>query len=204
MELGGDQIEHMPRKKRSCCKKKSLDMGLDVDYINETVYLDDISVPWLLSLAWHELIIGSAATSIVVILFFTLLFDQLDGIENIEDSFALSTQTFLTIGYGTLAPHTLWGHTIVWLETFVSVMVLAIVTGIPYIQFSKPSSHLTFANPIIHQGTLGAQLQFRLALNTNGARLLDARFRLTLAHTERSPVGTVCTSGIIFIIVYLL
>ena len=39
-------------------------------------------------------------------------------------------------------PHTLWGHIIVYFETFTSVIVLAVITGVPYVKFSKPSAKL--------------------------------------------------------------
>ena len=57
-----------------------------------------------------------------------------------------------TFRYGGLAPTTLWGHTIVYMETFVSIIVLALVTGIPYIKFSKPSTKLVFGRPVINIG----------------------------------------------------
>lgn len=94
-------------------------------------------------------------------------------------------------GYGALGPRTLWGHAIVFLETFASVIVLAIVTGIPYIKFSKTHNKLKFTNPVVNMGEHGPQLQIRICIDTQQAQLFNAKFKLTLARTERSSMGTV-------------
>jgi len=164
---------------------------LRLQYINETMLVSDFFVHWLLSLSWPELISVSVGTSFVCILVFTGLFVGLDGVADVQSAFALSTQTFLTIGYGSLAPTSLWGHTIVFLETYVSVLVLAVVTGVPYIKFSKPSPKLVFAKPVLNRGPMGPQLQIRMCVDTQHAQMVNARFKLTLARTERSSMGTV-------------
>lgn len=82
-----------------------------------------------------------------------------------------------------------------FLETFASVVVLAIVTGVPYIKFSKPASKVMFADPVINRGVQGPQLQIRICMDTQHACLINARFKLTLAWTKRSPMGTVRVSA---------
>ena len=179
--------------KRTCksCWKGGTQSTLMVKFINERLPESKLTVHWLLSMTWPEMILLSVGTSLAFILFFAALFHLLDGYDDAQEAFAVSTQTFLTIGYGSLAPKTMWGHTIVYLETFSSVIVLSIVTGIPYIKFSKSVAKLVIAQPVINMGDQGPQLQIRFCMDTQHAHLTDVKFKLTLARTERSATGMV-------------
>jgi inward rectifier potassium channel len=72
------------------------------------------------------------------------------------DAWNLAVQTYLTIGYGVLTPEdTWWG--VLWgiLATSLALFDVAVVTGVPYIKFSKPRCKVLFSSIItvsMHQG----------------------------------------------------
>ena len=55
-----------------------------------------------------------------------------------EQLFYFSVQTIGTIGYGTMAPSTRYGHVIVALESLVGIVSVALVTGITFSKFARP------------------------------------------------------------------
>ena len=187
--------KRLARQKLCCRPKKS--STLHIHYINQTTVLSKVLVHWLLTLSWPELVSVSVGLSLIVIIFFAILFFLLDDFENSWDGlhavFAMSSQTFLTIGYGTLAPRTAAGHAIVFFETFCSVVVLSLATGIPYKKFSKPSQKIDFAKPVVNQDHFGPRLQMRFAMNVQNAQLTNVNINLTLARSLRTPNGTVCS-----------
>lgn len=88
---------HRKRARRRCCRGQA-QSTLRLEYINQSLVLSDFFVHWLLSLTWPELIIASVGTSLFFILAFGGMFHWLDGYDSVQESFAISTQTFLTIG----------------------------------------------------------------------------------------------------------
>lgn len=75
---------------------------LQVEFVNQTLVITDFSVHWLLSLSWPGLIVLSVGTSLLFVVLFVVLFAGLffglDGYTDAQEAFAISTQTFLTIG----------------------------------------------------------------------------------------------------------
>ena len=83
--------------------------------------------------------------------------DYFSDLENGKfDAWNLAVQTYLTIGYGVLTPEdTWWG--VLWgvLATSLALFDVAVVTGVPYIKFSKPRCKVLFSSIItvsMHQG----------------------------------------------------
>ncbi len=74
---------------------------------------------------------------------------------DVADLFFFSVETFSTTGYGDMHPLSFYGHVIATLETFVSLIATAGVTGLIFARFSRPRARLVFArNPIVasHDG----------------------------------------------------
>ena len=68
----------------------------------------------------------------------------------------LAVQTYLTIGYGVLTPSPTW-WSILWgfLATSLALVDVAIITGVPYIKFSKPRCKILFSTVVtvnMHEG----------------------------------------------------
>src|SRR4029077_8528113 len=60
-------------------------------------------------------------------------------------AFFFSIETSATVGFGDMHPQTLYGHIIASIEIFVSVLSIALTTGVMFARFSRPRSRILFA-----------------------------------------------------------
>jgi inward rectifier potassium channel len=98
-----------------------------------------------------------------------------------SDAFFFSVQTLATIGYGSMTPSTLIAHTLVSVEALTGLMGFALVTGLVFARFSRPSACVVFSrNAVIAPYGDGRALMFRLA-NARNVNLLEMRASVTLA-----------------------
>jgi inward rectifier potassium channel len=126
-------------------------------------------------------------------LFFASLYlligvDQLTGTEHsesfldqFEQAFFFSAQTLTTVGYGHISPHGTLSNIISSLESFVGIMVFAIVTGLFFARFSRPQAYLKFSDNILispYKDFTG--LMFRIAASRNN-HLTSVEARVTCA-----------------------
>ena len=63
-----------------------------------------------------------------------------------SDAFFFSVETLATVGYGHAYPDTLYGHCIVTLEIMVGLFGLAVMTGLIFVRFSRPTAQIKFSN----------------------------------------------------------
>src|SRR5450432_755690 len=106
-----------------------------------------------------------------------------------EDAFFFSVQTMATIGYGTMAPVTRFAHVVVTVEAVVGILSVALVTGITFSKFSRPSARIVFSDRMVIAPRDGVpHLMFRLA-NWRHNQVLEAHLRLILLVTEKTTEG---------------
>ncbi len=95
---------------------------------------------------------------IVLNLFFSGVYmfigiDQLKGIPDNQppffSAFFFSTQTFTTVGYGSVSPGGTGAEIVAMIEAFFGLMAFAIATGLLYGRFSKPNAKIGFSENII-------------------------------------------------------
>ncbi len=83
--------------------------------------------------------------------------------QNLSEAFFFSFQTFTTVDYGHIAPIGKITSFIAAIESATGLMVFAIITGLLYGRFSKPSMRLLFSDhAIIAPYQDGWALMFRL------------------------------------------
>jgi inward rectifier potassium channel len=117
-----------------------------------------------------------------------------DGIEearpgNFSDAFFFSVQTMATIGYGKMAPRGLSANLLVTLEALVGLLGLALVTGLVFAKFSRPTARVIFSRNVVITRFDGVpSLLVRLA-NERGNQIAEAQAHLVLLRTERTPEG---------------
>lgn len=97
-----------------------------------------------------------------------------------------SVQTIATIGYGQMTPHGTIANILVALEALTGLMGFALITGILFARFSRPSalvlrSQVALVAP--YQG--GTALMFRIA-NGRSSQLIDVRAAVTYSWMDRS------------------
>ncbi len=105
------------------------------------------------------------------------------------DDFWFSVQTMGTIGYGVLAPDDSLSNAVVMCESFFSIILTALVTGVIFARFATPSARVLFSNTMIigdHDGQ--RSLQFRMA-NERTTALVEATAHLYMTREETLANG---------------
>ncbi|MEO0326453.1 MAG: ion channel [Myxococcota bacterium] len=139
---------------------------------------------FMLSRPWRVVLPTTALIFVVTNGLFALLYwMRPESIANMGDgfgaAFVFSVQTFGSIGYGYMHPQSAWGHTVVTLEAFVSILCLAMLTGLVFAKISLPRARVNFTNAICVEPRNGVPtLTFRIA-NERGAAIADAEARLS-------------------------
>ena len=106
-----------------------------------------------------------------------------------EDAFFFSVQTLATIGYGGMSPNTRFGHVTVAVEALTGILGVALVTGITFTRFAKPSARVLFADKIVLSRRDGVpHLMFRMA-NWRRNQVVEAQLRVVLMLTEHTREG---------------
>jgi inward rectifier potassium channel len=149
----------------------------------------------LLTVSWPWFFVELAAAFIAVNLAFAFLylFDR-GGIANARpgsfaDAFFFSVQTLGTLGYGVMAPKTLYTNLLVTVESFSGILTIALFTGIIFARFSRPFARVVFSNVAVVAPFDGVPtLMFRVA-NQRGEAILDASVVVTLARQHTTVEG---------------
>jgi inward rectifier potassium channel len=161
-----------------------------------------VSRPWfgdlyhrMLTWPWSAFLLAGSAAYLALNVLFALLY-MLDGaaIANARpgsfwDAFFFSVQTMATIGYGQMAPATLYANLLVTVETIVGILVLAVSTGLVFARFSRPTARVMFSRVAVigpYQGV--PTLSLRLA-NERQNHILEAQVSATLVRDELTAEG---------------
>jgi inward rectifier potassium channel len=146
----------------------------------------------LLTISWTRFFLDVAAFYLVSNLAFAWAYvlcgkDALSGthgqtvIERFLESFFFSVHTLATIGYGSISPHSLAANILVTVEALIGLMGLALVTGILFARFSRPSAQILFSRQAVvapYRGTSG--LMIRLA-NERTTQLIEVEATVSLS-----------------------
>ena len=105
------------------------------------------------------------------------------------DAFFFSVETLATIGYGVMAPATVYANLLMSFESAVGLMFIALTTGLVFARFSRPTARILFSRLAVigpHNGK--TTLSIRLA-NQRHNQMLAAEATLTLVRDERTLEG---------------
>jgi inward rectifier potassium channel len=106
-----------------------------------------------------------------------------------EDAFFFSVQTLATIGYGTMSPATFYGHCVVTLEALLGLMSVALMTGLTFAKFARPTSRILFAEKFVINRFDGVpHVMFRMA-NWRGNLIVEAQLHVMALIDERTAEG---------------
>lgn len=148
----------------------------------------------LLATSWLKFFIYYFLFFLLFNLVFALLYykyaNSLNGTDNsLWHSFIFSVQTFSTVGYGVFSPQTNWAHSIVILESILSVFVTALLTGLTFAKFSRPSAKIIFSqNILINDFDGNKMLSFRMG-NLRANQIVEAQVRMVALVSQKSKEG---------------
>lgn len=149
---------------------------------------------YLLTSSWHYLLFLIGITFGVVNLIFALGYFLDGGILNARahsfaDSFFFSVQTMATIGYGRMAPVTTFANILVSIEALFGLMALALVTGLVFAKFSRPTARVRFSRYAVVTPREGVPcLMFRMA-NVRANQIVEAQIHAVLGRQEVTAEG---------------
>lgn len=144
---------------------------------------------WVLSLTWPQFALFLVITYLLLNLFFAAFYAIGGGINDMTpgsfpQAFFFSVETLATVGYGHNYPATLYGHVMVTIEIFIGTIWFAVITGLIFVRFSRPTARILFSKPLLignHNGR--PTVMFRVA-NLRHTSMVDAQFSLLLSRDE--------------------
>src|SRR2546423_2236466 len=146
---------------------------------------------WLLSLRWPQFAALVATLYLALnFLFATLYSLQKDSIAGTTggywffDCFFFSVQTLATVGYGHMYPQTLYGHIVTTIEIMSGLFLLAVMTGLIFVRFSRPIARVVFSNSIVIAPLNGKPTLMVRIGNENQHSMVEAEFRIMFSRDE--------------------
>jgi inward rectifier potassium channel len=147
----------------------------------------------LIARSWGRLLGLVASVYLATNLIFATLYrlggDCVTGVTNFRDMFFFSVQTLSTIRYGTMAPKTTYAHVHVTFQAFGGTLFVALVTGLVFAKFSRPTARVMWSkNVVVFERHGQRQLQFRMA-NARANQIVEAQLRVAVARNEVTADG---------------
>ena len=146
---------------------------------------------WLLGLRWPQFAAFVASLYVALNLFFAALYSlQQHSIAGSTgghwffDYFFFSVQTLATVGYGHMYPQTLYGHIVSTVEIMTGIFLLAAMTGLIFVRFSRPMARVVFSNSIVIAPLNGKPTLMVRIGNENQHSMVEAEFRVMFSRDE--------------------
>ena len=146
---------------------------------------------WLLGLRWPQFAAVAAGVYITLNLLFAALYSLQEGSiagstggHRFFDSFFFSVQTLATVGYGHMYPQTLYGHIVTTIEIMSGLFLLAVMTGLIFVRFSRPIARVLFSNSIVIAPLNGKPTLMVRIGNENHHSMVEAKFRVMFSRDE--------------------
>ncbi|MGC2236614.1 MAG: ion channel [Pyrinomonadaceae bacterium] len=95
--------------------------------------------------------------------------------------FFFSVQTFATIGYGTIHPAGILANLLVTIESYYSLLANALITGLVFARFSRPTAKIIFSDVAVvapYRGITG--FMFRV-VNSRNNQLIEVSAQVTFS-----------------------
>jgi inward rectifier potassium channel len=150
---------------------------------------------WLLIISWPQFLGSVSLFYLTVNALFAFAY-LLPGNQIINarpgsfsDAFFFSIQTLSTVGYGSLSPQGLFSQFLMTAEILVGFLLMAILTGLMFARFSRPTARIIFSQVAVVCPFQGIPtLMFRTA-NRRDNRILEAQIQVSLVRNESSQEG---------------
>ncbi len=180
------QLRLFPRDGTPAWKSAEI-VGRKPDLMHDFYY-------FLIASSWALLLACFVGVFLGTNALFGALFALFGGVDNARpgsfvDGFFFSVETMGTMGYGEMTPHSAAAHLLVTLECMLSMLFLAVVTGLVFAKFSRPRARVVFSRAAVVAPRNGVPtLMFRVA-NERANHIVEAQLRVTLMSSEVTEEG---------------
>ncbi|MCU1295684.1 MAG: Inward rectifier potassium channel, partial [Bryobacterales bacterium] len=150
---------------------------------------------WILSLSWPRF----ALLVLGFYLFLNLLFAAAYSLGgncvaemrpgSFSDAFFFSVETLATVGYGHMYPATLYGHALATIEIALGMFWMAVMTGLIFVRFSRPTARIIFSESLVISAFDGRQTLMLRVANLRHQAMVEAEFRIMLIRNELVKEG---------------
>jgi inward rectifier potassium channel len=149
----------------------------------------------LAAASWPAFALTAFVVVVALNVIFALLYALRPGaVQNLATgdvvhAFFFSLETLSTVGYGEMAPASLYGHVVSSIEILIGMTFMAIFTGILFVRFSRPKAKILFPdNIVVTAHNRKPTLMVRIA-NGRLTMLTHASAKLTVMVTETTHEG---------------
>jgi inward rectifier potassium channel len=157
------------------------------------------SYHWVLTLSWPRFLWTVLAVYMGTNLLFALAYFLVPGAvanarpDSFLDVFFFSIETLATVGYGYMNPATPYGHVVASCEILIGMLEVAVVTGLLFARFSRPTSRILFSNVVVITKFNGTPTLMLRTGNERNNLILEASVRASIMRRERTAEGQVYT-----------
>ena len=150
---------------------------------------------WLLGLRWPQFAAFVACLYVGLNLFFAALYslvpNSIAGTTThwFLDCFFFSVQTLATVGYGHMYPQTIYGHIVSTAEIMTGVFLLAVMTGLIFVRFSRPLARVVFSKSMVIAPLNGKPTLMVRIGNENHHSMVEAKFRIMYSRDQQLVEG---------------
>jgi len=151
---------------------------------------------WLLGLSWPHFAAFVAVVYVALNLFFAFFYsldhNSVAGTTTSQwflDCFFFSVQTLATVGYGHMYPQTIYGHIVSTAEIMTGVFLLAVMTGLIFVRFSRPVARVVFSRSIVIAPLNGKPTLMLRIGNENHHSMVEAKFRIMYSRDQQLAEG---------------
>lgn len=106
-----------------------------------------------------------------------------------SDAFFFSVQTLATIGYGAMAPKTLYAHVLVTIEAILGLFATALATGMVFAKFARPTARVTWSDVALLTKRNGIPHFILRVANARQNQIVEASLRLCVLKFEVTSEG---------------
>jgi inward rectifier potassium channel len=148
-----------------------------------------------MTMGWPQLFAGFGVIFFVFNLLFAALYDAVPGsIANLNPpgylgSFFFSVETLATVGYGDMHPQSLYGHVVASVQIFSGMLYLALLAGVVFARFSRPTARFLFARLAVVRPLDGRRTLMFRAANARQNVIVEASARLRLIYDAVTEEG---------------
>jgi inward rectifier potassium channel len=164
-----------------------------IDVMGERLSFHEDFYHVLLRISWKAFFafvtIAFVLTNIAFALLYMVSPGSVSNASSFVDHFFFSVETLATIGYGVMAPQNRWAHSIVTIESLAGIASTAMITGLTFARFARPSAKILFSDKMVICPRDGIpHLMFRMA-NWRRNQISEAQLKLFLLVSETTREG---------------